>query len=203
MVKLNLNFVSAHTHYSAQATLHRILTGWWHEWVSMCIAKYVYRSCATALPSSMVIAESVVVLHSCAGLQLVDDLLASLSIGHNVTEAKVDHVNVYTVRSCLVLRVLLLETRQQLSLLSSNFAAAKQDAAENIQLLQRFPNLLVSLQPSMHLQAGLYAQAIGAYDAAAQHFNKAAAAQDEHMQVCARCFSALSYLAERTPDAGK
>lgn len=137
-----------------------------------------------------------------AGLQFIDDVLVSLHVGPAVTESTLKHINVYTVRSCLVLRVLLLEARQQLNLLASNFAAARQDVADNIQLLQRFPTLLVSLQPSVHLQAGLYSQAVGAYDAAVQHFSKAASSQDEHMRVCARCLAALSYLAQGAPNAG-
>lgn len=133
---------------------------------------------------------------------MIDDLMVSVHVGPGVTEASVDHVNVYTVRSCLVLRVLLLETRQQLNLLASNFAAARLDVADNIQLLQRFPTLLVSLQPSVHLQAGLYSQAVGAYDAAVSHLSKAAQTPDDHMRVCARCLAALSYLAQGAPDAG-
>lgn len=137
------------------------------------------------------------------GLQLVDALLTSLGVYQTSTEATLDHINVYSVRSCLVLRVLLLETRMQLQLLSSSMTAARQDAADSIQLLQRFPTLLVSLVPSVHLQAGLYAQAVDAHDAALAHLHKAAACQDEHMRACAQCLAALCCLARDAPGAGE
>lgn len=138
-----------------------------------------------------------------AGLQLVDQQLAALHVGPTTTEASLDHISTYEVRSCLVLRVLLLEVQQQLLLLSTSYAAACQTACESIALLQRFPGLLGGMRPSVHLAAGLYAQSMNAFDEAQAHYAKAAASHDRHMRVCGQCMAALCILAqEGIPKAG-
>lgn len=101
-----------------------------------------------------------------------------------------------------MLRLLLLEARQQLHLLCSDFAAARQDACDSVLLLQRFPSLLAPLQASVHLQAGLYAQALGAIDAALAHFRKVAASSDSNLGACATCLAALCYIAQGTSESG-
>ncbi|KAF6255054.1 cohesin loading factor [Scenedesmus sp. NREL 46B-D3] len=135
-------------------------------------------------------------LHISRGLQLVEQQLAAQHVGPTTTEASLDHISTYEVRGCLVLHVLLLEVQQQLQLLSANYAAACQAACESIALLQRFPGLLGSMRPSVHLAAGLYAQSMNAFDAAQAHFCKAAASHDHHMSVCGRCLAALCILAQ-------
>jgi hypothetical protein len=134
-------------------------------------------------------------------LQLVDQQLAAQHIGPTTTEASLDHINTYEVRGCLVLRVLLLEVQQQLQLLSANYAAACLAACESILLLQRFPGLLSSMRPSVHLAAGLYAQSMNAFDAGQMHFGKAAASHDSHMRVCGKCLAALCILAQEDGSA--
>lgn len=110
------------------------------------------------------------------------------------------------LRTCLALRVLLLETRQQLHLLCSNFAAARADAAASAQLLNQFPALLQDLRTSVHLQAGLYAQAVGAYAAAAGHF--AAVAQQaeqaglQHLAADGRSLAAICNVALHNDESG-
>jgi hypothetical protein len=54
-------------------------------------------------------------------------------------EQQLDHTHVCVARTLLVLRALLLESRAQLLLLQSSFAAARADVAANISLLSRFP----------------------------------------------------------------
>uniref|UniRef100_A0A383VZC9 Cohesin loading complex subunit SCC4 homolog n=1 Tax=Tetradesmus obliquus TaxID=3088 RepID=A0A383VZC9_TETOB len=135
-------------------------------------------------------------LHISRGLQLVDQQLAALHVGPTTTEASLDHISTYEVRSCLVLRVLLLEVQQQLQLLSTSYAAACQTACESIALLQRFPGLLGGMRPSVHLAAGLYAQSMNAFNEAQAHYAKAAASHDSHMRVCGQCMAALCILAQ-------
>lgn len=137
-----------------------------------------------------------------AGLQLVDQQLSALHVGPSTTESGLDHINTYDARPCLVLRILLLEQQQQLNLLSSNFAAACKDACDGVALLQRFPSLLAQMRPSVHLAAALYAQAVGAFDAAQRHFSKVALSSDSHMQVCGRCLAAMCCMAQGASDAG-
>lgn len=110
------------------------------------------------------------------------------------------------LRACLALRLMLLETRQQLHLLCSNFAAARVDAAESINVQQQFPKLLAGLEPMVHLQAGLYAQAVGAAAAAAGHFMAAAGQAQEqgelHLAADARHLAVVCYVADNTRESG-
>eukprot|EP00879_Flechtneria_rotunda_P015924 GHRR01016653.1.p1 GENE.GHRR01016653.1~~GHRR01016653.1.p1 ORF type:complete len:168 (+),score=61.57 GHRR01016653.1:80-583(+) len=128
--------------------------------------------------------------------------MSRLGLAPTATDAAVDHTNIRDVRVLLMLQLLLQEARQQLHLLSSDFSAARQDVAQSMELLARFPSLLASLESSVHLQAGLYAQAVGANSAALAHFSKAASSQDSHLQGCARCLAAVSCLAQDVPGAG-
>jgi hypothetical protein len=109
------------------------------------------------------------------------------------------------LRTCLALRVLLLEARLQLSILSSDFAAARAAAAESIALSAQFPALLQDARPMVHLQAGLYAQAVGSIDAALAHFNKMAAlagqCNADHLAVDGCCLAAMCCLAQGSPNA--
>jgi hypothetical protein len=110
------------------------------------------------------------------------------------------------LRACLALRLMLLETRQQLNLLCSNFAAARVDAAESISVQQQFPKLLAGFEPTVHVQAGLYAQAVGMYAAASGHFMAVARQAQEqgapHMAADARHLAVMTYVAENTRESG-
>lgn len=110
------------------------------------------------------------------------------------------------LRTCLCLRVLLLEARLQLAVLSSDFAAARAAAVESIQLVTTHPALLADARPLVHLQAGLYAQAVGATDAALAQFSRmsALAAQCgvEHLAVDGACLAAMCCLSQDRPGSG-
>ncbi|GBF89516.1 hypothetical protein Rsub_02088 [Raphidocelis subcapitata] len=94
-------------------------------------------------------------------------------------ESQLDHTQVWPARALAVLRILLLEARAQLHLLSSNFAAARADVAANAALFARFPVLLEAVAPSLHMQAALYAHAVGAFGAAVAHYTAAAGATND------------------------
>lgn len=70
----------------------------------------------------------------------------------------------------LSLRVLLGEARVQSRLLATDLAGARAEVAAQMLLAERFPGLLARLLPTVHLQAGLYAQAVGVWPAADAHF---------------------------------
>ncbi|KAF8071188.1 SCC4 [Scenedesmus sp. PABB004] len=140
-------------------------------------------------------------LHISRGLSLVDEQLSALGLPPDAGEAALDHVSLYDARAALVLRLHLLEARQQLHLLCSDFAAARHDAAQSAALLQRFPGLLGHLRPCVHLQAGLYAQAVGDHGAALAHFERAGASSDAHLRAAGRCLAALAALAQDAPGA--
>lgn len=110
------------------------------------------------------------------------------------------------LRACLCLRVLLLETRVQMHLLCSNFAAASADAASSISVLSQYPKLLAGLGPVVHMQAGLYAQAVTLYAAAVRHFMAAAAEAQErgmlHLATDARHMAAICYMAQQDEASG-
>jgi len=69
-------------------------------------------------------------------------------------QADLNHLTTPVTRCCQVLHILLLETRQQLHLLSSDYAAARRDVHQSITLLGRFPTLLAELRAAVHLQVG-------------------------------------------------
>lgn len=64
--------------------------------------------------------------------------------------------------------------------------------------------LLEALRPSLHMQAALYAHAVGAWGAALRHYALAAdaGAGDPLVEPQARCLAALARLAQGGPDAG-
>jgi len=118
-------------------------------------------------------------------------------------EQQLDHTRVWSARTLVVLRILLIESRAQLHLLQSNFAAARADAAAVIALHARFPVLLDGMRPALHMQIALYAHSIGAWAAACAHYNVAAAASNDPLSESqARSLSALARLAQGGPDAG-
>jgi hypothetical protein len=117
-------------------------------------------------------------------------------------EKELDHNQVWPARTLAVLRILLLESRAQLHLLSSNFSAARSDLAANLALHGHFPVLLESLRPCMHMQVALYAHAVGAWAAAGAHYTAAAAASDPLAEGRARSLAAMARLAQGGPDAG-
>jgi hypothetical protein len=101
----------------------------------------------------------------------------------------------------LSLRVLLGEARVQSRLLATDLAGARQEAAAQMLLAERFPTLLARLLPTVHLQAGLYAQAVGVWPAADAHFAAAVAGggggagADRPTAVAAAAYRALVGLA--------
>jgi hypothetical protein len=119
-------------------------------------------------------------------------------------EQQLDHTQVWLARTLAVLRILLVECRCQLHLMQSNFAAARADVAVNIALQERFPVLLEGLRPALHMQAALYAHAVGAWGPAGAHYRAAAAAAAEPaVEAQARALAALARLAQGGPDAGE
>lgn len=144
---------------------------------------------------------------ACAGLQVLDGHLRTLLLDRAAaTDAPVQSRRQQELRACLALRLMLLEARQQLHLLCSNFAAARADAAESINVQQQFPKLLAGLEPMVHLQAGLYAQAVGMYAAASGHFMAAARQAEEqgalHLAADVRHLAVVTYVAENTKESG-
>jgi hypothetical protein len=141
-----------------------------------------------------------------AGLQALDSHLAVLLQDKLATDAPARSKSQQALRACLALRIMLLETRQQLNLLCSNFAAARADAFDSMRVLSQFPQLLAGLGPVVHMQAGLYAQAVGSFAAAGQHFM--AAAEEGQAQGApllaadARQLAAMCYVAANTADSG-
>lgn len=125
----------------------------------------------------------------------------------SATDAPAQSRSQQALRACLALRIMLLETRQQLYLLCSNFAAARADAFDSIRVLSQFPKMLAGLGPVVHLQAGLYAQAVGSFVAAGQHFMAAAKEGEAHgaplLAADARHLAAMCYVAENTGDSGE
>lgn len=75
-------------------------------------------------------------------------------VGPASQESQLNHFTTPAARCCLLLRLLLLEAREQLHLLSSDYAAARRDVQESITLLSRFPMLLAELRENVHLQVG-------------------------------------------------
>lgn len=107
------------------------------------------------------------------------------------------------MRVLAVLRILLLGARAQLHLLQSNFAAARADVAAAAALHRRCPTLLEAAAPELHMQAALYAHAVGAWGPAVAHYSAAAAAApDLLMELQAKTLAALARLAQGGPDAG-
>lgn len=119
-------------------------------------------------------------------------------------EGHLDHRQVSRARVLVALRALLLESRLQLRLLQSDFAAARADAAAAQSLAARFGVLLGSLRASLHMQAALYAHAVGEWPAAVrQYAAAAAAAADPATEQQARGLAALARLAQGGPEAGE
>lgn len=143
---------------------------------------------------------------SCTGLQALDSHLAVLLQDKAATDAPAQSPGQQLLRACLVLRLMLLETRQQLHLLCSNLEAARADAFASIRVLSQFPKLLAGLAPLVHVQAGLYAQAVGSFAAAAQHFMAAASETEQQGSLVvvadARHLAAMCYVAQDTGDSG-
>ncbi len=130
--------------------------------------------------------------------------LAAIGVGPTTVDTDLHHLNVWEGRICLALRLLLLECRAQLNMLQSNYAAARQDVAANVALVMRFPALLNQLRPYVHFQAGQYAHCVGAYQLALAHFSRVRDGSSEQLLVVsAQAYSALSWLALGTADAGK
>lgn len=142
-----------------------------------------------------------------AGLQALDSYLALLLQDKASADAPAQSNHQHNLHACLALRLMLLETRQQLHLLCSNFAAARADAFDSMRVLNQFPRLLSGLRPVVHIQAGLYAQAVGCFDSAAQHFM--AAANEAHAQgsallaADARHLAAMCYVSQNTAESGR
>lgn len=108
-----------------------------------------------------------------------------------------------TSTAAVALHLLLLETRCQLHLLSGALAAARDDVCAAVEAADSQPGVLSEgLVPSLHVLAGLYAQAMGASDAAHAHFVAATRGGDTHVAGSARCLAALAALAADTPASG-
>jgi len=157
--------------------------------------------------STLDIVSTCCMLLPCAGLQMLDGHVAALLQDKAATSEALHHPrSQQELRVCLSLRVLLLETRQQLHLLCSDYAAARADAVDSMRVLSQFPRLLSALKPVVHLQAGLYAQAVGAYAAAASHFMAAAdGAQEQgltHLAADGRSLAAVCCVAQDTEESG-
>jgi len=113
-----------------------------------------------------------------------------------VAERGLDRRDAARARLLLALRVLLGEARLQARLLATDLAGARAEAAAQMLLAGRFPGLLARLLPTVHLQAGLYAQAVGVWPAADAHFAAAVAGPaDRPTAVAAAVYRALSHLA--------
>jgi len=92
-----------------------------------------------------------------------------------VNEQGIDRRDLPRARLLLALRLLLGEARLQSRLLASDLQGARSEVAAQMLLVERFPGLLGRLLPSVHFQAGLYAQAVGVWPAADAHFAAAIA----------------------------
>jgi hypothetical protein len=92
-----------------------------------------------------------------------------------VNEQGIDRRDRSRARLLLSLRLLLGEARAQSRLLASDLQGARGEVAAQMLLVERFPGLLGRLLPSVHFQAGLYAQAVGVWPAADAHFAAAIA----------------------------
>ena len=119
-------------------------------------------------------------------------------------EEQLDHINIHSCRMALLLKVMLLDCRFQMHLLSCQLAAARTDVAANVQLLQRFPHLLVGMVPTLHLESGMYAQVMGYHDHAVLHFaaSKLQSTNKLH-QACCDALKAMALLARGGEGAGE
>jgi hypothetical protein len=138
-----------------------------------------------------------------AGLAGVNAYLEHEQLHHS-NEEQLDHISIYSCRMALLLKVLLLDCRFQMHLLSCQLAAARADVVANIQLLQRFPTLLDPLQATLHLESGMYAQVLGYHDHAVAHFGASRGQSSSKLhQVCCDALKALALLARGEEGAGK
>jgi uncharacterized membrane protein YgcG len=87
-----------------------------------------------------------------------------------VNEQGLDRRDMSRAALLLSLRILLGEARVQSRLLATDLAGARSEVAAQMLLVERFPGLLARLLPTVHMQAGLYAQAVGVWPAADAHF---------------------------------
>jgi hypothetical protein len=104
-------------------------------------------------------------------LALVDEHLAGMGIKDGVSE---EHINLSIVWDCrvpLALRVLLLECPAQVHLVRCDFLEAQAAILACASTVERFPNLLGSFKPAVHMLAGMYAHATGHSDDASEHYS--------------------------------
>lgn len=141
--------------------------------------------------------------HLQAAEAILDGHLAAMGVGPATTEASLEFHNIWEARVFLVLKLLLLESRSQLQLTMTAYVEAGRDVLRAIALLAAFPQLLLQLQPCVHIMAGCYAHATGCYEAALAHFGaaKAGGRADRLLDAVASCLQALALLAAWRPDA--